>query len=473
MWVTRFVGIDPVGLIGLADTADQYAVRIRLARSNVSAPVDGPSLSARGLVNSSLARVELGLLDRARNLRWRADAIERSQTVGLAGLAPLSSSNWLAHFAGQAVFSLDSWRTSFSEWRSGEYLKLLSRAEPAAVTEALTGLDDATLRAMAHTHPRLVGGLDGAPPEMRYSANRVLISLEIMKLEATLAGLGDRPLQYSPSSLIVADNEARLAEYRRWLDEGRQILLFDPTGDGRVAEVFGNLATADAIAVVIPGMSNDLANFSTSDGGFRLNAANLFAATSGGQTATVAWLGYDTPDGADAVRRSAAAAGAPDLARFLRGIDPTADRRVTVVAHSYGSVLAGIAAADGIEADSLVFVGSPGTTLDDATEARLRDGGAVWAALADGDPIGLGVDPLESYRWWWGLHPLIPVVGMFESLRRREDLWHGANPASGEFGAWRITTEGSSGHSEYFEAGTLDNLAAIVEGRYSSVDRAD
>lgn len=471
--MTGYVGIDPVGLIGLADTADQYALRIRLARGNVSSPVDGPSLSARGLVNNNLARVEQGLLDRTQNLRWRADAIERSQAVGLAGLAPLSSGNWLALFAGQAVFSLDSWRKSFSEWRSGEYLRLLSRAEPAAVAEALAGLDAATLRVMAHTHPRLVGRLDGAPPEMRYSANRLLISLEIVKLEATLAGLGDRPLQHSPSSLIVADSEARLAEYRRWLDEERQILLFDPTGDGRVAEVFGNLETADAIAVVVPGMSNDLANFGTSDGGFRMNASNLFAATSGGQAATVAWLGYDTPDGADAVSRSAAAAGAPDLARFLRGMDPTADRRMTVVAHSYGSVLAGIAAADGIEADNLVFVGSPGTTLNDATEARLREGGAVWSALADGDPIGLGVDPLESYRWWWGLHPLIPLVGMFESLRRREDLWHGTNPASADFGAWRITTKGSSGHSEYFEAGSLDNLAAIVDGRYGSVALAD
>jgi pimeloyl-ACP methyl ester carboxylesterase len=280
-------------------------------------------------------------------------------------------------------------------------------------------------------------------------------------------------LQHSPSSLIVADNQARLAEYRRWLDEGRQILLFDPTGDGCVAEVFGNLEAADTIAVVVPGMSNDLSNFSTSDGGFRLNAANLFAAASGGQTATVAWLGYDTPDGADAASRSAAAAGAPCLARFLRGIDPAADRRVTVVAHSYGSVLSGIAAADGIEADNLVFVGSPGTTLDDATEATLRAGGVVWSALADGDPIGLGVDPLESYRWWWGLHPLIPVVGMFEALRRRDDLWHGVNPVSSQFGATRIATEGSSGHSGYFGAGTLENLAAIVEGRYGSVVLAD
>ena len=202
----RFVGVDPVGLIGLADTADQYALRIRLVRSNISSPADDNSVSARGLVNSRLAGVEQGLLDRTRNLRWRADAIEQSQAVGLVGLAPLSSSNWLALFAGQAIFSLDSWRTSFSEWRSGEYLRLLNRAEPAAVAEALAGLDDATLAAMARTHPSLVGELDGAPPEMRYSANRMLISLEIMRLEGTLRGLGDRPLQHSPSSLIVADN---------------------------------------------------------------------------------------------------------------------------------------------------------------------------------------------------------------------------------------------------------------------------
>ncbi|MCP3994150.1 MAG: hypothetical protein GY722_03655 [bacterium] len=471
--MTRFVGIDPAGLVGLADTADQYAQRIRLTRSNTAAQISVRPDDAPDIVNRRLAGVEHDLVESSKNLRWRADAIERSQAVGLAGMAPMSSGGWLARFAASAVFSLDSWETTFSAWRSGEYLRQLSEAEPAAVAEALAAMDDSALLVMARTHPNLVGGLDGAPPEMRYAANRVLISYEIMRLEATLAAHGDRPFIQSPSRLIVGEAEARLAEYRRWLTEGRQILLFDPEGDGRVVEVFGALEAADAIAVVIPGMSNDLANFSTVDGGFRLNAASLFAATSGKGVATVAWLGYDTPDGADAVSRSAAETGAPDLARFLSGIDPIADHSVTVVAHSYGSVLTGIAAADGIEADNVVFVGSPGTTLDHAADAILRPGGIVWAALADGDPIGLGVDPLESYRWWWGIHPLIPAVGLLESLRRREDLWHGTNPASAEFGARRMTTEGSSGHSAYFEAGSLDNLAAIVEGRHSSVDRAD
>jgi pimeloyl-ACP methyl ester carboxylesterase len=220
-------------------------------------------------------------------------------------------------------------------------------------------------------------------------------------------------------------------------------------------------------------MGNDIANFSGREGGFRRNATALLAATAGEGVATVAWLGYDTPDGVDAISRSAASAGAPFLARFLQGVDTEDERRITVVAHSYGSVLTGIAAADGIEADNLVFVGSPGTTLDHASEARLRPGGEVWVALAADDPIGLGIDPLESSRRWWDAHPASSAIGAFESLCRRESLWHGVNPAAAHFGALRISTDGSSGHSSYFRAGTLENLAAILEGRYSSVDLAD
>ncbi len=51
------------------------------------------------------------------------------------------------------------------------------------------------------------------------------------------------------------------------------------------------------------------------------------------------------------------------------------------------------------------------------------------------------------------------------------DLHYGTNPAHEDFGAIEIATDGSTGHSEYFAAGTvtLDNLAHIVAGRDCAV----
>ncbi len=102
----------------------------------------------------------------------------------------------------------------------------------------------------------------------------------------------------------------------------------------------------------------------------------------------------------------------------------------------------------------------------------LRPGGRVWAGLAEDDPIAWGIAPSELPTW-----PLVPtpigyLMGIVGAFHDADDLWHGTNPASDEFGALRIGTEGASGHSDYFESGSLGNLALIVEGRYSEVGLA-
>jgi pimeloyl-ACP methyl ester carboxylesterase len=324
--------------------------------------------------------------------------------------------------------------------------------ERAAAFEVMT-TDDGD--ALVRLYPEIMSVLDGAPPELRYAANRALIRAEMTRLEEyadrleETTGIGITPTALRP--LIE-----RIDEYQRWLDEDRQILLFDPSGDGRVVEVFGNLSDAARVAVVVPGMANDIYNFSNGDGGFRTNARDLYDATSGLGIATVAWLGYDSPDNIGATLRSAA--------------NPGEERTITVVAHSYGTVLAGTAARTGLEADNLVFVGSPGTTLDAADEAELRDSGRVWVALADKDPIALGISLSELPPFWVPPAFWVPWLGTDMWNEGAEALWHGTNPADEEFGAIRFTTDGCSGHSSYFDAGSLDNLAKIVAGLYTDVD---
>jgi pimeloyl-ACP methyl ester carboxylesterase len=342
-------------------------------------------------------------------------------------------------------------------------------------------------------YPEIIGGLDGVPAEARYAANRILIEREIARLEAQIDQISayqtsrklwsldpNQLILWSPvPSLIetaVRRLEERAKEFREWLDEDRQILLFDPVGDGRVAEVFGDLTTASRVGVVVPGMANDIVNFSDAGGGFRANAAQLYGeSVSLGppDVATIAWLGYDTPDGIDATSADAARAGAPALVQLLQGIDPRSDTHVTVVAHSYGSVLAGLAAQEGVEVNDLVFVGSPGTTLDTAADATIRAGGTVWSALATNDPIGAGISSRELLPRW--VPPFLAPGWLISDLTigGAEELWHGPNPVSDEFGAREISTHGCSGHSSYFKATSLLNLARIIQGLYSEVELAD
>ena len=485
-----FVGADPVGLLGLADTVDQYAARISMLGTDVERLLVKHN---RATPRGRLADFARELDDEADELRWRAAAINAAQRVGARGSLDTSYLRDRAVFATIAVFDLSTRTEAFRQWTRPPGPDDLERMTPRDVAAAIAGLTPTVVEFLVDQYPEVIGALDGVPAEVRYSANRILIEREIARLEAEVdqisANQTSRKLWWlDPKQVILWSPvpslietvarrlEERASEYQKWLDEDRQILLFDPVGDGRVAEVFGNLATASRVGVVVPGMANDIVNFSDCGGGFRANAAHLYGASvSLGRpdVATIAWLGYDTPDGIDALSADAATAGAPALARLLQGIDPQSDTRMTVVAHSYGSVLAGLAAQEGLDVNDLVFVGSPGTTLDAVADATIRPGGTVWSALARNDPIGAGISLEELPPWW--VPPLLAPGWLISDLTigGAEELWHGPNPVSDEFGAREISTRGGSGHSSYFKATSLLNLARITQGLYSEVELAD
>jgi pimeloyl-ACP methyl ester carboxylesterase len=121
---------------------------------------------------------------------------------------------------------------------------------------------------------------------------------------------------------------------------------------------------------------------------------------------------------------------------------------VTVLAHSYGSVVAGLAARDvGLAAHELVVLGSPGLGVETAEQLMLMPGGRVWAAQARDDPV-TWIPRLED-------HPL---------------HIHGPSPTARQFGAYVFAVSGM-GHSSYFEDDqSLSSLAGIVVGRFPEVD---
>ena len=310
---------------------------------------------------------------------------------------------------------------------SGRLDALVSQASnlgsPAEVRAWWDSLTDAERAALKAERPELVGNLDGVPPADRYAANRLNIQNHIDELKAQGASPGE------------------IARFQSFLDGDRQILLFDPTGDGRIAEVFGNLATADDVAVVVPGIGNSLASYSDK------YARNLHDAANG-DTATIMWLGYDTPSAPkdlnlldpSAISAARAKEWAPSLASFTDGLRATGYGEITVVAHSYGTVLAAEAAKVGMHVERVILLGSPGIP---AGNASVFNGADVFAAKNSGE-----------------------YVDKFST--------HGTDPTSDGFGARHLPGNPLKlfDHESYFnkDSQALEGIVKAVEGSRSGPD---
>lgn len=246
--------------------------------------------------------------------------------------------------------------------------------------------------------------------------------------------------------------------FSRWAGRGRQFLAFDPRGNGRVVEVFGDLGVADRIAVLVPGVSTTANNFNTGlddvrDRAPAVQARALYdatrAAAPGHRVAVIAWLGYDAPLGVGrtAAREELARAGATALDRFTRDLATLRPRAtVTVIGHSYGSVVAGLAAADlPSQVQDIVVVGSPGMGVSRAGD--LHASAHLWAGQSPQDWI----DWVPAFKVW--------------------GAGHGTLPTTPGFGGKVFGTSGVIDHDHYLAPGTqsLSNIVAIVLGRDSSV----
>ncbi|MEV6168129.1 alpha/beta hydrolase [Streptomyces sp. NPDC051954] len=235
----------------------------------------------------------------------------------------------------------------------------------------------------------------------------------------------------------------------------RQLLTFDGRGEGEAVEVFGDLATADHIAVLVPGSDTSLDTYDR----FRATALALRdqlarASPKGTGTAVVAWLGYETPGtiSATVTTTGRAEQAAPELREFIREMRSVVGReaQVSLLCHSYGSVVCARAAA-GLDVDDIVLVGSPGTGADTAADLRTR--ARVWAARGADD--------------WVANVPHVST-DLFGTT-----VGFGTDPISPAFGA-RVFAAGHGGHSDYFAPGSasLANLARIVLAETSEVTHA-
>ncbi|WP_158888044.1 alpha/beta hydrolase [Amycolatopsis anabasis] len=294
--------------------------------------------------------------------------------------------------------------------------------DPAGIHRFLSSAAKAEQDELVARYPGVVGALDGAPPELRYAANRVVM----------------RPVD---------------PPYRNC--DG-QFLLFDPRGGGRVAQVFGNLAAANRIAVLVPGAGNRADNFSTGVGGLAyrapaVQAADLYrsATASGevGQFAVIAWLGYDTPDAVDisSAREDLARAGAVALRRLIAGLVAVRPHvTIALLGHSYGSTVIGLAAPElPPQVTDIAVFGSPGMGVDNVTQ--LRTTARIWAG--------------QSTRDWIRWIPGVRLLG----------LGHRTKPTAPNFGARVFATSDVTDHDHYLSPGT-DSLANLTRIATSGTD---
>ncbi|MDT0275883.1 alpha/beta hydrolase [Blastococcus goldschmidtiae] len=301
--------------------------------------------------------------------------------------------------------------------------------DPREAARWWASLSSAAQLALVDTAPATVGSLDGVPAWARDRANRHALRQAI---EDPRADDGQRATARVVAALLAAEEAAGRAA---------QLHLLDLAGE-RVAVAFGDLDTAAAVALVVPGM-----NVSPGDdlhavaGDARDLAASASRADPGPAVAAVAWLGYRAPHTVYSVtnRRAATRGGAAldaaldglAAARTMAGVPRP---RTTVVGHSYGTVVLDEAAdrQGRLAADAVVLLGSPGME-DDAAGLEAPE---VYDAASPADPVS-----------WVG--------------------WFGAETWSRAFGSTGLPADPGTGHSQYFDRDrpTLAAMGEVVVGR--------
>ncbi|MEU3320423.1 alpha/beta hydrolase [Streptomyces sp. NPDC006785] len=335
-----------------------------------------------------------------------------------------------------------------------------------------------------------VGALDGLPAETRDEANRMVLAQSRAQVELELARIPPEPTRYSPNpngTYPAVIQNAGWTEWNEKYGERRAQLTkaqngmksiqerFDATGEnglppayllgfdteknGRAIVANGNPDTAAHTAVYVPGTTSNLGGIGGDIGRMTELWRESEAMAGGKEVSTITWLGYDAPQSVvkDAPFRHYADDGAPAFNRFMDGLNVANSTESgghhTAIGHSYGTTLVGSAARQGeLNADDVVFAGSPGVQVGEASRMDVPKG-HVWNEEAEGDPVpDLGRWGHGGSQWRFGGG--VAII-----------------PSDELFGANQMSTDGSEGHSEYWvrDTDSLRNQAAVVTGQYGKV----
>lgn len=345
----------------------------------------------------------------------------------------------------------------------------------SAVAAMWADMPEAQRRVMTSQAPRLVGNLEGAAYAARDAANRSVLAATERSIRAELKtdGVGRAAKDELKKRLHM------LQQVQAGLKQGssgnrRSLISLDASGEGRAVIAIGDVTTADYVDYLIPGMFSDVdTQIQVLAGGADQIATQQRAwlkkldpgvpASQLPTVATVAWIGYQTPNIVSVTSMQLAREGQLALTASLEGLraersalvrtnaDGTVSGKqpyVAILAHSYGTTAAMLSLQDdAVSVDALAIVGSPGSPARTAGQLNVTDGN-VWVGAGDTDPV--------------------PQTGLF-----------GSQPTSAAYGAHRFGVNGATdpvtgksmtsvvGHDGYFVGGTesLRNMVLIGIGR--------
>lgn len=341
----------------------------------------------------------------------------------------------------------------------GMIASLLARPPRATETAATWSAMSATSRqALVNRAPRLIGNLEGIPYPVRDRANRADVRSEISAIQKRLGGGVGRAAAGDLRARLHMLGQVKLA-LKPTDGIPRQLVALDTSGEGTAVISIGDLAAADYVSYLVPGMFYGVDSRLVPWTGI---AAQLAAdqrswlqrlGRGDRKAAVLSWIGYRTPTLVDVASMTDARQGGVALAASLRGLSSARSASqpyVSVLAHSYGATAALLAldAAEGSapRVDALAMVGSPGSPARSVADLSVA-GRNVWVGAARWDPISQsGVFGSQPTSASYGARPM-GVDGGTDPLTRRP-------------------LTGTLGHNDYFSPGseTLRNFALIGIG---------
>lgn len=325
------------------------------------------------------------------------------------------------------------------------------------VKEWWKGLTNDQQQAYLAAYPDEIGALNGIPAVARDQANRERLTRYIAAMELNAERLYGQPggkvfdESYGPAKNLyekLEESEYGKPSHRLYL------LGFNPDfaqeHQGRAIVAVGNPDTAPNVATMVPGLNTELEDAPTLSltRAEDLQDAAAKLAPQDTDVSVIAWLDYDAPEGytddpnLSVATTDRAEQGAARLDAFVNGLHATHDGQghYTAVGHSYGSTTVGFAAShnDGLAVDDIIVVGSPGTTVDSASDLNI-DRHHVWAGQAADDPI-----------------------------KYASGLTLGKDPTDLDFGANQFHAD-THGHGDYWQRGSesVTAQAAVVAGDYT------
>lgn len=265
--------------------------------------------------------------------------------------------------------------------------------------------DQASILAMMF--PSTVGTLSGVPFSNLAAANTVRIVVALDDERTNLSDLEARHEHHQHDWDFlgrnnddlegpIEDSGRRIDLYESILRDDRQILFFDPSGDGAMVEIDRPVtASTQNVGVLVPGTTSDLPSF---DGNAR-RSRTFSDADPDGALSMITWMGGDLPDsiGRDAPFANYAIDLGPGLADFSHDVRLEIERagspaRTTYAGHSYGGAVVGRSELHALDADRVLHIESAGMGHDvhDAGDLPSSQSGVDrYSMTAPGDLIEL------------------------------------------------------------------------------------